>query len=113
MNVKELVSKNGDYIVEMRRHFHMHPELSFEEFETTKRIAEELDKMEERFNTVLDFSRTILEVNTSDVDMLEIVENHESVLREDKVFESIGREEALKNAQDREYGYFRLKKVIE
>ncbi len=74
---------------------------------------EELDKMEEKFNTVLDFSRTILEVDTNDVDMLEIVENHESVLREDKVFESIDREEALKNAQDREYGYFRLKKVIE
>lgn len=74
---------------------------------------EELDKMEEKFNTVLDFSRTILEVNTNDVDMLEIVENHESVLREDKVFESIDREEALKNAKDREYGYFRLKKVIE
>lgn len=45
MNVKELVSKNEDYIIEMRRYFHMHPELSFEEFETTKRIAEELDKM--------------------------------------------------------------------
>ena len=74
---------------------------------------EELDKMEEKFNTVLDFSRTILEVDTNDVDMLDIVENHESVLREDKVFESIDREEALKNAQDREYGYFRLKKVIE
>lgn len=74
---------------------------------------EELDKMEEKFNTVLDFSRTILEVDTNDVDMLEIVENHESFLREDKVFESIDREEALKNAQDREYGYFRLKKVIE
>lgn len=74
---------------------------------------EELDKMEEKFNTVLDFSRIILEVDTNDVDMLEIVENHESVLREDKVFESIDREEALKNAQDREYGYFRLKKVIE
>lgn len=74
---------------------------------------EELDKMEEKFNTVLDFSRTILEVDTNDVDMLEIVENHESVLREDKVFESIDREEALKNAKDREYGYFRLKKVIE
>ena len=74
---------------------------------------EDLDKMEEKFNTVLDFSRVILEVDTKDIDMLEIVENHESILREDKVFESIDREEALKNAQDREYGYFRLKKVIE
>lgn len=45
MNVKTLIEKNKDYILEMRRYFHMHPELSFEEFETTKRIAEELDKM--------------------------------------------------------------------
>lgn len=74
---------------------------------------EDLDKMEEKFNTVLDFSRVILEVDTKDIDMLEIVENHESILREDKVFESIDREDALLNAKDREYGYFRLKKVIE
>lgn len=45
MNIKELVEKNKDYIVEMRRYFHKHPELSYEEFETTKKIAEELDKM--------------------------------------------------------------------
>ena len=74
---------------------------------------EDLDKMEEKFNTVLDFSRVILEVDTKDIDMLEIVENHESILRKDKVFESIDREDALLNAKDREYGYFRLKKVIE
>ena len=45
MNAKELINKNKDYIVEMRRYFHMHPELSFEEFETSKKIAEELEKM--------------------------------------------------------------------
>ncbi len=45
MKIKELIANNKDYVVEMRRYFHMHPELSFEEFETTKKIAEELDKM--------------------------------------------------------------------
>lgn len=45
MNIRELVGKNEAYIIEMRRYFHMHPELSFEEFETTKKIGEELDKM--------------------------------------------------------------------
>lgn len=34
-----------DYVREMRRHFHAHPELSFEEFETTKRVAQELKAM--------------------------------------------------------------------
>lgn len=45
MNVKNLIEKNKDYILEMRRKFHMYPELSFEEFETTKKIAAELEKM--------------------------------------------------------------------
>lgn len=45
MTVKEIAGKYKDYIIEMRRYFHAHPELSFEEYETTKKIAEELDKM--------------------------------------------------------------------
>ncbi|RVU54229.1 amidohydrolase [Anaerosphaera multitolerans] len=45
MDIKHLVEKNRNYVMEMRRYFHAHPELSFEEFETTKKIAEELDKM--------------------------------------------------------------------
>ncbi len=74
---------------------------------------DELDKMEEKFNKVLEFSSDILKVDTKDVTMLEIIDNHDSVLREDIVNESLDREEALKNATDREYGYFRLKKVLE
>ncbi|SHH00683.1 amidohydrolase [Anaerosphaera aminiphila DSM 21120] len=45
MEIKNLVEKNRNYIRDMRRYFHAHPELSFEEFETTKKIAEELDKL--------------------------------------------------------------------
>lgn len=45
MNTKDLAKKNESYIVEQRRYFHMHPELSLEEFETTEYIAKELDKM--------------------------------------------------------------------
>lgn len=45
MNVKDLKDKYEDYVVEMRRYFHQYPELSFQEFETTKKICEELDKM--------------------------------------------------------------------
>lgn len=46
MEIKNLVEKNREYIRETRRYFHAHPELSFEEFETTKKIAEELEKMD-------------------------------------------------------------------
>ncbi|MDY3005387.1 amidohydrolase [Anaerococcus porci] len=45
MDIRKLINKNKDYIVEMRRYFHKNPELSFEEHETTKKIANELEKM--------------------------------------------------------------------
>ncbi|QQK07740.1 Asp-tRNA(Asn)/Glu-tRNA(Gln) amidotransferase subunit GatC [Miniphocaeibacter halophilus] len=74
---------------------------------------DELEIMKNKFNTVLEFANSIMEVDTEEVDMLEMVSNHKSVLREDNVEKSVDREMALKNSTDREYGYFRLKKVVE
>lgn len=45
METKQLVEKYKEYIRERRRYFHQYPEISFEEVETTKRIAAELDKL--------------------------------------------------------------------
>ena len=45
IETKELVAKYQDYIRELRRFFHQYPELSYQEVETTKRIAAELEKM--------------------------------------------------------------------
>ena len=45
MDIKEKAENIKDYIIEMRRHFHQNPELSLEEFETTKKIVNELEKM--------------------------------------------------------------------
>lgn len=45
MDSKKLAQDNFDFVVAMRRDFHEHPEASFEEFRTTDRIAEELDKI--------------------------------------------------------------------
>ena len=44
-DIKALAYEVFPYVVEMRRDFHRNPEPSFEEFRTTDRIAEELDKM--------------------------------------------------------------------
>ncbi len=44
-NVKEVAAKYGDYLIEKRRYFHENPELSGEEFNTSKVVKEELDKM--------------------------------------------------------------------
>ena len=42
--IKDIVKKNEQYCIDFRRELHMHPETSFQEFRTTKRIAEELTK---------------------------------------------------------------------
>lgn len=43
MHVMNAVLENKDYLIHMRRHFHQYPELGWQEFETAKRIREELD----------------------------------------------------------------------
>ena len=45
MKTIELAKKNHDYVIQMRREFHMNPEVSMEEYNTCKRIKEELEKM--------------------------------------------------------------------
>ena len=45
MNILEIAKKYEQYIIDMRRHFHMNPEPSMQEYETSKRVQEELDKM--------------------------------------------------------------------
>lgn len=45
MDIKEKITEVEDYVINLRRHFHMNPELSWEEVETSNVIAEELDKM--------------------------------------------------------------------
>ncbi|MGL5670399.1 MAG: amidohydrolase, partial [Cetobacterium sp.] len=44
MRTKELAKKYKDYVISMRREFHRFPEASLEEYRTSKRIKEELEK---------------------------------------------------------------------
>lgn len=46
MDVKKLYDEQEDYIIEMRRWFHRHPEVSLQEKNTSAKIREELEKME-------------------------------------------------------------------
>lgn len=43
--IKELAKKYEQDVIDLRRHFHMNPETSWNEVETSKRIAEELKKI--------------------------------------------------------------------
>ncbi|MPM05720.1 putative hydrolase YxeP [bioreactor metagenome] len=45
MNIKDYVIKEKDYITSLRRYFHKHPEESLKEYNTAKKIEEELDKL--------------------------------------------------------------------
>lgn len=73
---------------------------------------EELESIAKKFDDVFNFANEIMKLDTDNCDELEIVVEHNSPLREDIVFDSISREEALLNAYDKEYGYFRLQRVV-
>lgn len=45
MDIKNLAAEVKDYVIELRREFHMYPEKSGEEIRTSWRVKEELDKM--------------------------------------------------------------------
>ncbi len=44
MNICQEVLNEKSLLVQLRRHFHQHPEVSLKEFETCKKIEEELDR---------------------------------------------------------------------
>ena len=62
------VLADHDYVVRLRRHFHRHPELAKEEYETQGAIEQELDKASScgRISTPCRFSRrTIRNIRVS------------------------------------------------
>lgn len=69
---------------------------------------QDVDLISDKYNKILDFIDHIFDVDCRDVKMTEMLDNHEAILREDVPGKSLDREDALKNAKDTEYGYFRL-----
>lgn len=69
---------------------------------------QDIDMISDKYNKILDFIDHIFDVDCEDVKMTEMLDNHKAVLREDIEGKSLDRQEALKNAKDTEYGYFRL-----
>lgn len=62
----------------------------------------------DKFNLILDFIDHIFDVDSEDVEITEMINNHKAILREDEIKDSLDREDALKNAKDTQFGYFRL-----
>ncbi|MBS4888549.1 MAG: Asp-tRNA(Asn)/Glu-tRNA(Gln) amidotransferase subunit GatC [Anaerococcus vaginalis] len=69
---------------------------------------QDIDIIFDKYNKILDFIDHIFDVDCEDVKMTEMLDNHKAVLREDIEGKSLDRQDALKNAKDTEYGYFRL-----
>lgn len=51
MNIESIIKNVENYVIEQRRYFHENPELSWEEFNTSKRVQEELERMGIPFET--------------------------------------------------------------
>ncbi|MDY6065932.1 MAG: Asp-tRNA(Asn)/Glu-tRNA(Gln) amidotransferase subunit GatC [Finegoldia sp.] len=76
-------------------------------------LTDNVDELAEKYNKVLDFAKIIMDVDTEGVDPMELIPTEYALLREDEPEESIDREDALKNSKNREFGYFKLKRVVE
>lgn len=84
MDIRALAEKNRDYIIERRRYYHQHPELSFEEWETTKSLKKDLEDMGMEIQTFEDYPGLIATLDTgrpgrtimlrSDIDALPVQE---------------------------------------
>ncbi|MDU5229105.1 MAG: Asp-tRNA(Asn)/Glu-tRNA(Gln) amidotransferase subunit GatC [Anaerococcus sp.] len=70
--------------------------------------GKDVEDLSNKFNIVIDFIEDIFEVDTENIKMTESIDAHRAVFRKDEAKESSSRDDALKNAPDREFGYFRL-----
>ncbi|MCR5346424.1 MAG: amidohydrolase [Fretibacterium sp.] len=63
MDIKKLAAEQDEYVIACRRHLHSHPELSCQEFETTKFILSELEKMNIPYVTFDGCTGCVAEIN--------------------------------------------------
>lgn len=52
LTLKEEIQQGADEVIELRRHFHQHPEPSLKEYETSQRIKQELEKLQIAYESV-------------------------------------------------------------
>lgn len=66
-----------------------------------------------KFKDVVANVDKIMDIDTSNEGIYEITTEVHSPMREDEIEPSLDREDALKNTSHRQYGYFKLEKVLE
>ena len=75
--------------------------------------GEELSRMAEELETILEYVRKLDELDTSGVEPLSHVHEYGSVVREDESAPGLSREDALRGAPDTDGRHFRVPRVIE
>nr|WP_300004309.1 Asp-tRNA(Asn)/Glu-tRNA(Gln) amidotransferase subunit GatC [Tissierella sp.] len=70
-------------------------------------------ELEKELNLMLDEVEAIKEVDTRDIDITYNVNAMKNPLRKEKAWESLSREEVLKNTSEAQYGYFKILKVVD
>ncbi|HLR35016.1 MAG TPA: Asp-tRNA(Asn)/Glu-tRNA(Gln) amidotransferase subunit GatC [Tissierellales bacterium] len=78
-----------------------------------KFCEEEIELFTETFNERIEYIDGIQRIDTEGVKPTYQVNNNYQYLREDVIGESFSREEALKNAPNEQFGYFKLPKVLD
>jgi len=63
-------------------------------------------------NNILQMVEKMNELNTDDVEPLVYINEQQNVWREDKVENQVNREDALRNAPDKNEAFFKVPKVI-
>ena len=66
-----------------------------------------------KLSQIIEYVEKLSEVDTEDIDSTYQVNDDYQFMREDEVIESLSREEAISNAPDSQFGYFKLPKVLE
>ena len=74
--------------------------------------GEELESFTHQLNQILEYVEKLNELDTENVEPLSHPVEGVNAFREDELKPSISREEALKNAPDRDEEFFRVPKVI-
>ena len=64
MDIRALAEQYSDFIVERRRFYHRHPELSFQEWETTKSLVEDVKAMGLEVETFPDYPGLVATLDT-------------------------------------------------
>lgn len=78
-----------------------------------KFTEEESGKLQKEMNTVLEYIDQLNELDLSNVEPLENINDIENVFREDVSEKCLTKEEALKNAPDKTDNFFKVPKVID